>query len=139
MEIITDSHDYEFLSNHNSHTEVVDRYYDNIPQPKDGIIYEDIGIDKNSFTSQFENMVATITINSNLEDERDLCLMFSHLIDWGQQEPPQLDWFENDEEIVEFLGARNGLPYDDHKAGLATDLDKTTYFDEANSTSYIDE
>lgn len=81
-EMIIDSHDYEFLSTHGPDIADVD-IYDNISQPRDGIIGEDVESDKDSFKSQDENMVATIITNSNSENERDLCLIFPHLIDWG--------------------------------------------------------
>lgn len=115
VETITDSHDYEFLSLHSSSMGDVDIYYGHLPPVDNGIVYEDIGIDPNSFTSKFDNQVCMIITSPNYDDETDICLMYPHLIDWCQKEEPKLDWFENDEDIAEFLGARDGFPFDDHK------------------------
>lgn len=76
--------------------------------------------------------------SSIIEGNNDLPLIHPHLIDWGQKENPQLYWFQNDEAISQFLGTRDELPYDDHKAGFAIDLDKTAYFGEASSSSNLD-
>lgn len=56
-----------------------------------------------------------------------------------QEGKPQLDWFQNDEAIAEFLGARDGLTYDDYKSIFAIDLDRTSYFGEASSSSNPDD
>lgn len=69
-----------------------------------------------------------------IEERNELPLIHSHLIDWGKEEKPTLDWFENDEAIPEFLGVREGFQLGDHKAGFSIDLDRTTYFGEASAS-----
>lgn len=75
-----------------------------------------------------------ISASSSPIEERDLCLMYPHLIDWEKEGQMKLDWFQNNEAIDKFLGARDGIPYDDHKVGFTIDLDRTAYFGEASSS-----
>lgn len=73
------------FSLHSSNTDLIDRYYDHLPPMDDGIIYEDIGIDPNTFTSQFDNQVCMISTSPNFDDERDMHLMYPHLIDGAKR------------------------------------------------------
>lgn len=69
------------------------------------------------------NQVCLVLDNFPSNKSKYLPLVHSHLIDWGQEDSPNLDWFKNDEAIVEFLGVREGFPYGDHKARFAIELD----------------
>lgn len=125
IESIIDSRDNEFLSLHNCSIYSTFRAYENQSPVDDGIEYEEKQVDQKSFKYVFDNRICMISTTSPPNEDKDLCLMHPHLIDWGQEETPYLGCFQNDEAIAEFLGARDRFPYDDHKASFTIDLDRT--------------
>lgn len=123
IENVADSHDYEFLS-----------YHDVSPQAIDMAKDHQLPIDDENCISSPYNQVCMLSRSFTTKGSNELPLIHSHLINWGREGKPTLDWFENDEAIVEFLGVREGFPQGDHKAGSAIDLDRMTYFGEASAS-----
>lgn len=57
-----------------------------------------------------------------------LQLIYPKLIDWDQQQASILDILKNDDDIVEFMGVRDGIPPREYKEGFDIDLDVKAYF-----------
>ncbi|KAH9327792.1 hypothetical protein KI387_007970, partial [Taxus chinensis] len=63
-------------------------------------------------------------------DKYPIALVYPELIDWDQQLHVPLDFFENDEAFMEFMGLRDFIPTGDHKKGFKIQLDACAYFGE---------
>jgi ABC-type uncharacterized transport system fused permease/ATPase subunit len=61
------------------------------------------------------------TLNLNIINDY-IPLLFHNLITWDQQGPPTFDVFENNDSISKFMGLREGMLYDDHKARFTIEL-----------------
>ncbi|GLJ21183.1 hypothetical protein SUGI_0387850 [Cryptomeria japonica] len=55
-------------------------------------------------------------------------IIHPELIKWNQPNSPCLDFFQNDEAIIDFLELRDNLPSRDHKARFAIELNSAAYF-----------
>lgn len=78
-----DSHECEWVSLYRNNTYVVNRFYDHQPPIDDGIIYEDKAIYPNSWRHHFDTRICMILVAPHDDENRDLYLMYRHLIDWG--------------------------------------------------------
>ncbi|GLJ16865.1 hypothetical protein SUGI_0290680 [Cryptomeria japonica] len=86
--------------------------------------------DRESTINDLHHNVLTLTDTSNALNLIDEVMPIIHpeLIEWNQPNPPCLDFFQNDEAIIDFLELRDNLPSGDHKAGFSIELNSAAYF-----------
>lgn len=65
--------------------------YDNQPLIDNGIVYKDIQIYPRSIKYVQNKQVCMMSETSSTEESKDLPLIHSHLVVWGQEESPSLD------------------------------------------------
>jgi len=70
-----------------------------------------------------DNSILTINASELDPTSNPLPLIYPKLIDWDLEgTTPELDTFENDEAIIDYLDLRNHIPAGDHRAGYAIEL-----------------
>ncbi|GLJ53608.1 hypothetical protein SUGI_1143590 [Cryptomeria japonica] len=86
--------------------------------------------DRESTINNLHHNVLTLSDTSNTLNLIDKVMPIIHpeLIEWNQPNSPCLDFFQNDEAIIDFLELRDNLPSGDHKAGFTIELNSATYF-----------
>jgi len=79
-----------------------------------------------------DNFVLTINTSEPDQTSNPLPLINPELIDWDLEGTTlELDTFENDEAIIDYLDLRNHIPARDHRAGYAIELNAKSYFGES--------
>jgi len=85
-----------------------------------------------NFACSFNNSVLTINAFEPDQLNDPLPLVHPKLIDWDLEgTTPELDTFENDEAIIDYLELRDHIPTGDHRAGYAIELNEKAYFGES--------
>lgn len=83
LESKIDPHDYEFPFLHSCSTYIIDIDYGNLPPFYDVITYEDIEMDPKLVKYASNNHICMMSEAPHYDEDKDLCLMYAHLIDWG--------------------------------------------------------
>jgi len=102
--------------------------------PADSMSTEDIINDSSlhmtNLFAEFSIFMLSFVSLTSTTSTQNVTLVYPKLIDRDQQGSPVIDVFQNDEDLAEFMGLREGIPLGDHKVGFVMELEPTAYFGE---------